>query len=139
MKVLQEKNFLPGLGISQGPWFKASTLSTKPLLHSIAAVFQLATTACSRLWCRLLIIDCDSTAILQVCTKVFHEAGNMKRHILYVHNATTVERHQCQHCDRDFSTKNNLIQVKSLSSANIILTLLKIPVLCASMVQKLAY
>ena len=46
---------------------------------------------------------------------MFSEAGNMRRHIMYVHNAAEVVRHGCPHCDRDFTTKNNLITVSRTS------------------------
>ena len=34
---------------------------------------------------------------------------------MYVHNAAEVVRHGCPHCDRDFTTKNNLITVSRTS------------------------
>jgi len=54
----------------------------------------------------LYIYDISS----QICGKMFGEAGNMKRHILHVHNSQHVPKRMCPHCNKEFTTKNNLIQ-----------------------------
>ncbi|KAF6018205.1 hypothetical protein EB796_023498 [Bugula neritina] len=55
-----------------------------------------------------------------ICGKMFGEAGNMKRHILHVHNSQHVPKRMCPHCNKEFTTKNNLIQKQLIEHAAIV-------------------